>query len=278
MLVDHSKCVGCGDCVAVCPVGAIHVENRLAHINQEECVECGACIRFVTSEDAPPWLVRTTRRFLSFLNLRYDQPLDLCPTGALYQTELQWPRTLRAQFSDPLAIHPSTGVGGRGTEEIKTNDATNRLPPGRAGVLVEFGRPGIGARFRDVQKVTIALAHVQGLVFEEKNPVTVLMEDVSTGELDPAVLDEKVMSCILETLMPLERVPDALETVRRVLPELDTVISLVVNGRCGPNGEVAYEDRVKQAGFTMRPNGKTNLGLARMIEPQEEPAKVTTPA
>jgi hypothetical protein len=30
-----------------------------------------------------------------------------------------------------------------------------------------------------------------------------------------------------------------------------------------------YEDLVAEAGFTMRPNGKTNLGMARMIEPKE---------
>ena len=34
MLVDHSKCVGCGNCVAVCPMGAIHVENKVATIKK----------------------------------------------------------------------------------------------------------------------------------------------------------------------------------------------------------------------------------------------------
>lgn len=275
MLVDHAKCVGCGNCVAVCPMGAIRVGNNVADINQDECVECGACLRFVTSEDASPRLVRAARRFFSLFHLRYDQPIDLCPTGALYQPKLEWPRTLRAEFSDNLVVHPSTGVGGRGTEEIKTNDATNRLAPGRAGVLVEFGRPGVGCRFRDVQKVTMALAPIKDLSFEEKNPVTCLMKDVSTGELDAAILDEKFLSCILETLMPLERIPDALETVKRILPELDTVISLVVNGRCGPTGEIPYEKIVQDAGFTMRPNGKTNLGLARRIEPGIKPADAT---
>lgn len=266
MLVDNTKCVGCGNCVAVCPMEAISIEGRQAIINQDECVECGSCLRFVISEDAPTWVVRLTRRFLSVFNLRYDHPIDLCPSGALYLPELQWPRSLRAVFSDPIAVHPSTGVSGRGTEEIKTNDATNRLPPGRAGVLVEFGRPGIGCRFREVQKVTTALASIENLAFEEKNPVTVLMTDVSTGELDPSVLDEKFLSCILETLMPLERVPETLEAIRGIAPGLDTVISLVINGRCGPDGEIMYEEQVRQAGFSMRPNGKTNLGLARMIE------------
>ena len=270
MLVISSKCVGTGNCVAACPMGAIRVEGGKAHINQDECVECGVCIRFATAQGTPAWLVRGTRRLLSLFNLRYDQPIDICPTGALYQPPLPWPRNLRSEFSDPVAVHPSTGGTGRGTEEIKTNDATNRLPPGRVGVLVEFGSPGIGCRFRDVQKVTMALAGFPELEFEAKNPVTTLIMDVSTGELDPTVLDEKFLSCILETLMPLEQLPDVLETIKRVIPELDTVVSLVVNGRCGPEGEIVYEKMVQEAGFIMRPNGKTNLGLARMIEPQGE--------
>ena len=116
----------------------------------------------------------------------------------------------------------------------------------------------------------MALAGFPELEFEAKNPVTTLIMDVSTGELDPTVLDEKFLSCILETLMPLEQLPDVLETIKRVIPELDTVVSLVVNGRCGPEREIVYEKMVQEAGFIMRPNGKTNLGLARMIEPQKE--------
>ncbi len=272
MLVDRSKCVGSGNCVAVCPMGAIRVEQDRAFINQDECVECGACIRFVSSEDAPTWLVRSARKLVGFFNLKYDHPLDVCPTGALYWPEFEWPRSIRAQFSDPVSVHPSTGVTGRGTEEIKTNDATNRIPPGTAGVLVEFGRPGVGCRFTEVQKVTRALAGVDDLAFEQSNPVTVLMNDQSTGDLDSTVLNEKFLSCILETMMPLERVPDVLEIIQGIAPELDTVISIDINARCGPDGEVPYEAIVHEADFTMRPNGKTNLGLARHIEPQEEVA------
>lgn len=275
MLVDLSKCVGCGNCVAVCSMAAIHVEQKRAYVNEDECVECGTCIRFLTSEAAPVWLVRTTRNILSFFHVRYDQPIDMCPTGALYMPELQWPRSIRAQFSDPITVHPSTGVSGRGTEEIKTNDATNRLPPGRAGMLVEFGRPGVGCRFKDVQKITMALAGIQDLSFEVSNPVTAVMKDVSTGELDPEILNEKFLSCIVETLMPLERLSTALQTIKQTAPELNTVISLVVNGRCEPDGKITYEEIVREAGFNMRPNGKTNLGLARRIEPQAKPVAAT---
>ncbi len=37
------KCVGCGDCVKVCPVQAIEMYNGKAIIDQKSCVKCGLC-------------------------------------------------------------------------------------------------------------------------------------------------------------------------------------------------------------------------------------------
>ena len=44
MIINQTKCVACGNCVAICPMGAIYVDqskNR-ALINDDACVECGA--------------------------------------------------------------------------------------------------------------------------------------------------------------------------------------------------------------------------------------------
>ena len=38
-------CLGYGDCVAVCPEGAITVEDGVAKINPTKCVGCGICVR-----------------------------------------------------------------------------------------------------------------------------------------------------------------------------------------------------------------------------------------
>lgn len=43
MVVDKSKCIGCGACASVCPVGAIELVDGVAQINKDVCVECGTC-------------------------------------------------------------------------------------------------------------------------------------------------------------------------------------------------------------------------------------------
>ena len=44
MRVIKGKCIGCGTCVAVCPVEAINYdEDGNASINKEICIKCGGC-------------------------------------------------------------------------------------------------------------------------------------------------------------------------------------------------------------------------------------------
>ncbi len=44
-LVTTSKCTGCSECDAVCPVNAITVVNDKACINPDTCIGCLACVR-----------------------------------------------------------------------------------------------------------------------------------------------------------------------------------------------------------------------------------------
>ena len=265
MNINEKKCVGCGNCHAVCVMGAISLNlNGKSVVNQDNCVECSTCYRTLKDEGYTTSLMRAVRSVLSLFHLQYLAPVDVCPTGALEPPKLEYPRNLRATFSDPTVVHPETGIGGRGTEEIKTNDVTGRLGPGEAGIVVELGRPGTGAYFRDVQTVAMALAPLAP-EFEPNNPVTQLMEDLVTGKLRGEVLDEKVISAIIEAKTILERIPDYLSALQAVQSEIDTVFSVAVASRCLPDGSVPHQRWVAEAGYSLSPNGKTNLGLGRPL-------------
>ena len=90
MLIDQEKCVACGNCVPVCPMGAIAIDvgrNR-AVVNTDECVECYACFRGMSMEKLNPTLVRGIRRLLKIFRLRFDPEPDVCPTSAITPDEL----------------------------------------------------------------------------------------------------------------------------------------------------------------------------------------------
>lgn len=38
-------CISCRQCIKVCPVDAIHMDDNLAVINQEICIHCGECVK-----------------------------------------------------------------------------------------------------------------------------------------------------------------------------------------------------------------------------------------
>ena len=209
-----------------------------------------------------PSLVRAVRKAAKFFRFRFDPEPDICPTDAIVPDELSWPRVVRRAFSDPQVPHESTGIHGRGTAEVKTNDVTGRVKEGEAGLVVEFGRPGVGARFRDIERVTQALAEL-GVEFESNNPVTSLMTDSARGLLRPEILNEKILSAIVEIKTRLADVPAVLRKVRELSREVDTVISIGVSTRCDGAGEEPLREILAREGYpTYR--GKTNLGLGRI--------------
>ena len=190
-----------------------------------------------------------------------DPDPDVCPTSAITPDELVWPRVVRRAFSDPIVSHESTGVHGRGTEEVKTNDVTNRVGIGEVGYVVEFGRPTVGVRFRDIEKMTLALSQM-GIQFEPKNPVTHLMTDRNTGKLRDDVLNEKILSAIVEFKTRIDNVPAVLRRVDEVSKTLDTVVAVGVSTRCDDEGQSALDGVLAEEGFSFA-RGKTNLGLGR---------------
>jgi hypothetical protein len=247
-------------------MGAIYIGNDgLSEINRDECVECYTCHRGMSVENLPPAPVRFLRRCLSKLKLRFQPDPDICPTEAITEDDLTWPRIVRRAFSDPLVPHESTGVHGRGTEEVKTNDVTGRVKEGEAGFVVELGRPGIGVYFKEVNDVARTLAS-NGVAFETNNPVTSLMVDPAEGRIRDDVLEEKVLSCIIESKISLDRVPEMLKVIKDLEPSLNTVISIGVSTRCDGQGEDALREVLISQGFDAW-RAKINLGMGRHTNP-----------
>ena len=234
MLIDQEKCVGCGGCIPYCPMGAIVMGEGVASIVWDDCVECGVCLR-----------------------------VAVCPVDAIEQQPLEWPRSVRAIYSDPLNIHKETGLAGRGTEEIKTNDVTGRFQRGIVGVALELGRPGIGARLKELEKLSMALARY-GITFEPKNPLTNLIDPV-TGELPPEIRQEKVLSAIIEFAVPESELLKVLEVIRETGQTLDTVFSVDVACRAGTAEQWPALAILRQANTYFRPNAKINVGLGRPL-------------
>src|SRR5215831_6979804 len=227
--INPSKCVACGNCTYVCPMGAIYIDpgtNR-ATINNDECVECYACFNGLSQEHLSPVVVRTIRKVLSLLRIRFDPEPDVCPTAAFEPNELTWPRIVRRAFSDPRVPHESTGVEGRGTEEVKTNDVSGRVKRGEVGFTVELGRPGVGVWFREIQEMAWELGRA-GVTFEKRNPITSLMSDTVNGTIREDILNEKVLSAIVEIKIPVERTEEIIRLVWSVEKEIDTVVAIGV--------------------------------------------------
>ena len=240
MILDSEICTGCELCIPYCPVQAIFISEGVAKINDDECVECGVCFRS-----------------------------GICPVDAFSEAPLSWPRIIRAVLSNPLIESPDTRVPGRGTEEVKTNEVSGRMKPGFAGLAIELGRPGIGTRFHDVQKVTQAMAEV-GAEFEAENPVTFWMTDKKTGKLREDILNEKSLSAIVECAFPIDKLKTAIEKLQKVSKQLNTVCSVVTAVKVAPDGSLPTDKIFQELGITPAPNSKNNVGLGRPLFKFEE--------
>jgi NAD-dependent dihydropyrimidine dehydrogenase PreA subunit len=235
MKINQETCITCAKCLPVCPVGAIIVDraDKLILIDDDNCVECGVCFRS-----------------------------NICPTDSFMQAELAWPRSVRAALSNPLIVNRETRIPGRGTEEMKTNDITGRFKPGHLGVAVEMGRPGTGAKFTDIQKVAQVIAK-HGVEFCAENPITFLMEDKKSGKMNPEVMNERVLSGILEFEVPIEKANELLKDIKKVADEIDTVFSLDLISFVEKDGKVPMFEIMNQTGLSPSPNGKNNMGLGK---------------
>jgi hypothetical protein len=123
--------------------------------------------------------------------------------------------------------------------------------------------------FRDIQKMCWALADAR-VSFEKKNPITSLMSDVSTGTIREDIMNEKLMSAIVEIKVPVERTEEIIRLVWKVEKEIDTVVAIGVGTRCDENGEDHVVAPVlERLGYKLE-RAKTNIGLGRITNPGVE--------
>ena len=234
MRIDQEECSGCKMCVNVCTVGAISMnEEKNAHIDLDQCVECGVCKR-----------------------------IEICPTDAIVEEELSWPRSIRRLYSDPTGVFAETGVDGRGTEEMKTNEITGRYLLGELGVVLDIGRPNVGTNFKDVETIASALAK-DGIEFEKSNPVVGLMEDPKKGKFKSDIRNERVLSAILEFKVPINKILNTLDQLQKIGEKIDTVFSVGIISVTQDNQAEEARNQMLQNGWNVKPNGKVNLGLGR---------------
>ena len=164
-------------------MGAIQIIDKKAVINMDLCVECSTCQRSAE-----------------------------CPENAIKLKRLKWPRLVRNPFSDVIATHKLTGIPGRGTEEMKTNDVTNRFGSNEIGFSIEVGRPGIGTLLETVELFTTRLSKIS-VDYEDNSPLTTLFVD-DQGHLKEEVRAERVLSAIIEFKVPEEKALEVLNVIR----------------------------------------------------------------
>ncbi|MCD6262614.1 MAG: 4Fe-4S binding protein [Deltaproteobacteria bacterium] len=51
VVVDQDKCIGCGECVDVCPADVYEIQDeKSVPVNMEECLGCESCIEVCEQE------------------------------------------------------------------------------------------------------------------------------------------------------------------------------------------------------------------------------------
>ena len=99
------------------------------------------------------------------------------------------------------------------------------------------------------------------------------MTDAARGTIREDILNEKVLSAIVEMKTSVDRVEHFVDVIERVAPDLDTVVSLGVSSVCDATGDNPIEAIMARRGYPII-RGKTNLGLGRVTNPQAAPVAV----
>lgn len=236
--IDTEICIGCRTCQTYCTVDAILFADKKCHIDPHLCTECYVCLR-----------------------------MKVCPEGAIYAEDLVgFYKQFQHVISDPVENHGVTGVTGRGTEEVKTNDVSGRVKKGWVGFSIDMGRPGMGVYLRDAEKVAMATAEAGfRLAPLEESPLAALMPDNKTGKLVDECLDYRLLSVIIEGRCKEEKAKDVLKALLKVEQEIDTVFSVGLISRVDENGDCRALEYLDELGISRPHRGKVNPGMGRPL-------------
>lgn len=228
MLIKIDSCIGCRECIPYCPMNALKMNKGKIEVDRMECVECNICYYSGT-----------------------------CPTGAISVEELNWPRKIRTLFSDPLQSNNYPSIL---TKVIKQEtDSSNSLD---VWIAIELGRPCVGTRFYDVEKIIMAMMET-GCEIEADNLIADLIIDKNTGKLVNDVLDEKVLSATVRFRVKINMVTQVLKTLRKVSSKIKTVFSVYLISDVNQDNHAYIESFVKNSDIDLSINGKTNIGISR---------------
>ena len=191
----------------------------------------------------------------------------MCPEDAIYAEELVgFYKQFQHVISDPVENHGVTGVTGRGTEEVKTNDVSGRVKRGWIGLSIDMGRPGLGVYLRDAEKVAMACAEAGfKLAPQEESPLAALMPDNSTGKLEDGCLDYRLLSVIIEGRCEEGKAKDVLRALKKVEKEIDTVFSVGLISRVDENGHCRALEFLDELGMPQPHRGKVNPGMGKPL-------------
>jgi hypothetical protein len=101
--------------------------------------------------------------------------------------------------------------------------------------------------------------------FEPCNPVTSMMVNAGTGKFKEDLLNEKVLSAIIEFGIRTGQLPELFTILKKVEKEIDSVFSLDIACLLNPDGTNPTAPHISEAGLWVAPNGKTNVGLGRPL-------------
>ena len=238
MLINEDRCIGCGNCLSICPGACISLRGSKAVIDHDNCTECGLCYR-----------------------------LSICPADAFTrEIELDTRRSVKMTLSDPLTEYSETGITGRGTEEMKTNDVTEKIGYGEVGICVDVGRPNVGTFLVDVETLVMALTPLlkeKGSWFEQDNPVTSFIQDRETGKFFPEIMDIRVMSAIIEFRIPMDSLVRVVNLLEEESQNINTVFTIGVIEKIPETQDILSKTILERRGYRISERGKINLGLGK---------------